>query len=273
MDVTPGMPYTMLLQQFHAAPPGKLYCLHGSNDVFRLSLTAAAHVLLGGVPMTLIDGTNRFDLYYLVEFARRFAEQQVRETHVQPMDPGDLLQNIFVARAFTCYQMEATITERLSAFVRKKGSPVVIIFGLLDTFYDDQAPLFEVKASLQRIIAALRRLKEERTSVLLASKDTRLASPERNALLPSLLMAMDRTYAVEEREGIVRITQEAAAGITPHNAQSRTGHAHAVVPLRPTQGGLYGKNSSDIHHGAPARDGKLGKIQARTSTGRPGGVR
>jgi len=104
--------------------------------------------------------------------------------------------------------MEATITERLLAFVRKRGSPVVIIFGLLDTFYDDQAPLFEVKASLQRVIEALQRLKQEHVSVLLASMDMQPASPGRNALLPHLLTAMDKIYRVENREGTVRIEDE-----------------------------------------------------------------
>lgn len=210
MGATSLIPYTMLVQQFRAAPPGKLYCLHGSSDVFRLSLSAAAHVLLKGVPMTLVDGTNRFDAYYIAEFARRVSSQPASERHVEP---DELLRNIFVSRAFTCYQMEATITERLLAFVRKKASPVVIVFGLLDTFYDEQAPLFEVKASLQRVIEALRRLKQEHVSVLLASMDVRPVSPGRNALLPHLLSAMDRTYHVEEREGVVRIEDTLSKGI------------------------------------------------------------
>ncbi len=208
MNTTSLVPYSTLVQQFRAAPPGKLYCLHGSPDVFRLSLSAAAHVLLGGVPMTLVDGTNRFDVYYIAEFARRFAAQQTPGPGERAVEPDDLLRNIYIARAFTCYQMEATITERLAEFVRKKGSPVVIIFGLLDTFYDDQAPLFEVKAGLQRVLAALRQLKEDHVSVLLASVDVRPAAPERNALLPALLAAMDQVYRVEEREGSLRIERE-----------------------------------------------------------------
>jgi hypothetical protein len=200
------VPYTALVQQFSAAPPGKLYCLHGSNDVFRLSLFAAAHALLGGVPMTLVDGTNRFDLYYLAEFARKFASRQENGRRVTP---EDMLQNIFVSRAFTCYQMEALITERLPVFVRRKRSPMVMIFGLLDTFYDEQAPLFEVKASLRRIIAALQALKRENVAVLLASLDVRLASKERSGLFPQLRSAMDRVYAVEENEGRPAIVAEA----------------------------------------------------------------
>jgi hypothetical protein len=199
------VPYAMLVEQFNAAPPGKLYCLHGSNAVFRMSLSAAAHALLHGIPMTLVDGTNRFDVYYLAEFARKFSGRQDAGCRIAP---EQLLQNIFVSRAFTCYQMEALITERLPAFVQQKQSPIVIIFGLLDTFYDEQAPMFEVRSSLQRIIAALHRLKQANVSVLLASLDVKPASKERAGLFPKLTSAMDRVYAVHDDEGRARIVGE-----------------------------------------------------------------
>ncbi len=196
------VPYSTLVQQFKAAPPGKLYCLHGSGSVFRLSLSAAAHVLLGGVPITLVDGTNHFDAYYIAEFARRMASSG-------GPSPDELLNNIFISRAFTCYQMEAVITERLPAFVLKKSSPVAIIFGLLDTFYDEQASLSDVRSGVRRIIGALRQLKQAKISVLLASLDVKPASKERNALFPQVCSVMDEVYAVTDEEGKPRITKKA----------------------------------------------------------------
>lgn len=199
------VPYTTLLRQFNTAPPGKLYCLHGDRSVFRLSLYAASHALLAGVPITLVDGTNRFDAYYIAEFARKVTSRRLAKRRVTP---EQLLESIFISRAFTCYQMEATITERLPAFVQKKHSPVVIIFGLLDTYYDEQAPLFEVKASLQRVIAALHKLKQNNISLLLASLDMKLASNERNALFPKLRLAMDEVYRVVDTDSGQRIVCE-----------------------------------------------------------------
>ena len=239
------VPYTQLVQQFKSAPPGKLYCLHGTGGVFRISLAAAAHVLLGGMPVTLVDGTNRFDVYYLAEFARRHAGAG---PDGRMITPADLLDNIFISRAFTCYQMEAVITERLPVFVRQHGSPVVVIFGLLDTFYDEQAPLFQVKAGLERIVAALRRLREANVAVLLASLDVTLGSKERNGLFPSLMTVMDHVYRVTEEEGSQRILHEQYNG----------------------KEALHGTDRTDIHHGHPAGNGKLGKIPARTAPRRPG---
>ncbi len=181
---------TALVEQFRAAPPGKLYCLHGDNGVFRLSLLAAGHALLNGVPVTLVDGSNRFDLYGLAEFARRSAGGNGA--------PDRVLRNIFVSRAFTCYQMEAVLTERLPAFVRARQSPIVLIFGLLDTFYDEQAPVFEVRNALERILHALRALRDEGVALLLASTDIRPASTARAFLFPRLAGAMDRVYRLTE---------------------------------------------------------------------------
>jgi hypothetical protein len=194
MNSTGLLPYGTLINQFEAAPPGKLFCLHGRDTgVFRLSLYAASHALLRGVPVALVDGTNRFDAYYIAEFARRVTSQHMME---QPVTPEQLLRQIYVARAFTCYQMEATITERLPAFLKRIGAPIAIIFGLLDTFYDEQAPLFEVKASVQRVIAALHQLKADNISVLLASLDVKLESKERNQLFPKVLSTMDHVLEV-----------------------------------------------------------------------------
>jgi hypothetical protein len=174
-----------LIQQFRAAPPGKLFCVHGDKLVFRLSLHAAAHALLNGSTIALVDGTNRFEPYFIAEFARRVSAK-----------PDDLLKRIFIPRSFTCYQMEATITDRLPEFLGKSNSRVVIIFGLLDTYYDEQAPIFEVVGSVKRVIAALQRLKQSNISVLLASRDVRLESKERSRLMPQLLSSMDQVYCV-----------------------------------------------------------------------------
>lgn len=184
---------TTLVHQFEAAPPGKLFCLHGDASVFRLSLHAASHTLLRGLPIALVDGTNRFDAYYIAEVARRVSSRTR-----QRVMPEQLLKHIHVARAFTCYQMEATITERLPVFLKQRGAHVAVIFGLLDTYYDEQAPFFEVQASVTRVIAALQQLKAGNVAVLLASLDMKLASKERNTLFPRVKAAMDHVLEVRD---------------------------------------------------------------------------
>ncbi len=245
------IPYTALVQQFKSAPPGKLYCLHGSGGVFRLSLYAAAHALLNGVPVTLVEGTNRFDVYYIAEFARAVAHQPHNK---QRLPPERLLENIFISRAFTCYQMEATLTERLPVFVQRKHSPIAMIFGLLDTFYDEQAPFFEVQAGLQRIIAALHRLKQDNVSILLASLDMKTASRERNGLFPKLASAMDEVFSVTEHEGAMRILHENFRSLR----EPRRGKDQQRVQTEKENDN--GKDSTNIYAEHPAGNGKLVEV-------------
>lgn len=212
------VPYAAVLRRFQSAPPGKLFCLHGDNSVFRLSLYAASHALLRGVPIALVDGTNRFDAYYIAEFARKVASQRLVKGRVTP---EQLLERIYIARGFTCYQMEATITERLPAFLQRVHAPIAIIFGLLDTFYDEQAPLFEVKVSVQRILSALQKLKQRNIAVLLASNDMKLESKERNALFPTLKSGMDEVFAVTMGESGYRVVHESTVRMEPQRRGER----------------------------------------------------
>jgi len=196
------MPYTTLARQFQSAPPGKLYSLVGTDSsVFRLSLSMASQALLRGVPIAVVDGSNRFDAYMIAEAARQITAGRSGRR----VTPEELLNRIYVARAFTCYQMEATITERLPAFLRRIRAPVAMIFGLLDTFYDDQAPLFEVKASVERVISALHAMKKDDISLLLASKEIKVESKERNGLLPRVHAAMDQVYLLNDGSSLLGV--------------------------------------------------------------------
>ncbi|MGA9119768.1 MAG: hypothetical protein WB699_10420 [Bacteroidota bacterium] len=203
-----AVPYAALVSQFHAEPHGKLYCLHGDALAFRVALSAASQAILRGMTVALVDGANRFDAYFIAEFAR----------HVEMRGgppPGELLNRIFVSRAFTCYQMEAVVTERLPKFLDRTGARVAVLFGPLDTFYDDQAPFFEVKAGVGRMIEALQRLREHQIGVLVASQDVRLASGERSSLFPRFAAAMDGVYTVEQQEGKLLMHAQAAPVMKP----------------------------------------------------------
>ncbi len=209
-----------IVEQFRAAPPGTLYGVHGDSSVFRLALIAAGYTLLQGVPVTLVDGSNRFDLYGLAEFARRTAGGRCT--------PDELLRNIFISRAFTCYQMEAVIAERLRGFVRDRKSTVVLIFGLLDTFYDEQAPLRDVRLGVQRMMQALQGLKRDGVSVLVASTDVGPVPPARRGLLPGVMGGMDKVFDMgkqgrgQKEEGKSLPAAQSAVKAAVHSDKDKT---------------------------------------------------
>jgi len=185
---TSAISFTGLANRF-TKPPGKLYLLYGDPLVFRLSLALASQALASDMSIAVVDGCNRFDAHSIARFARQ-----------RSIDPDVLLNRIFVSRGFTCYQMEAAITSRLFPMLECIDSRVALIFGLLDTFYDEQAPLRETTHMLDRIIAALRSMKSRGISILLACKHWNVIPKERNNLFTTLKTNVDSVYRLEPDE-------------------------------------------------------------------------
>ena len=219
-------------------PPGKLYLLYGDPLVFRMSLAIASQALACNMPIAVVDGCNRFDPHSIAQFARR-----------RKIDPDSLLNRIFVSRGFTCYQMEAAITSRLSPMLQRIDAHVAFIFGLLDTFYDEQAPLREVRQMLDRIVTVLHSMKSQGTSILLTSQEWNVRPEERNQLFATLKTSVDHVYRLEH-----------AASIRPKlffEQQRSLGN---------------GTNRTDVHQYHRERAGKLVEVSPRPAERRPGDV-
>jgi hypothetical protein len=69
-----------------------------------------------------------------------------------------------------------------------------MIFGLLDTFYDEQASFREVQQILQRLLGTLQEIKRGGVSVLLACTEWNVLPKERNQLFTTLKSGMDSIY-------------------------------------------------------------------------------
>lgn len=171
-----------LVQSF-VAPPGKVCLLYGDKLIFQLSLRMAAYAMTQGTSVAVVDGCNRFNVHLLSRFAR--------ERHI---DPNEFLHRIYISRGFTCYQMEQAVSNRLPLFLESIGSNVAMIFGLLDTFYDEQASLREVQQILQRLLGTLQDIKRGGVSVLLACTEWNVQPKERNQLFTTLKTGMDTIY-------------------------------------------------------------------------------
>lgn len=182
--------------RFINPPPGKLYLLYGAHEIFHLSLVVASKILGRHRPIAVVDGANRFDAYYLARILRE-----------QYGNPEPLLNTIYVSRGFTCYQMEAAITQRLPQFLRRMKSKTAMIFGLLDTFYDEQAKFYEVQKSLQRILRKLHEMKKDGISILIASLEMKVLPEERNQLFRTLKSSADQIYRFDVSEEHCQLVQ------------------------------------------------------------------
>ena len=202
MSAIVGLPVSAVsyqnMAQHFAAPPGKAYLLYGEKPVFALSLRMAAYGMVGGSSVAVVDGCNRFDVHFLSRFAR---EHQ--------LNVDNFLHRIFISRGFTCYQMEQAIVNRLPSFLARINSHTAMIFGLLDTFYDQQAPLGEVRQILHRVIAALQEMKVRGVSVLLVSRKLNVLPKERNELFATLQEGVDTIYRLQvDKENIPKLFLE-----------------------------------------------------------------
>jgi len=225
-------PYQTLIQHF-AAPPGKTYLLYGDKPIFLLSLSMAAHGMAQGSSVAVVDGCNRFNVHFLSQFARE-----------RKLNIDDFLHRIFVSRGFTCYQMEQAIVHRLPSFLGTIDSRTAMIFGLLDTFYDQQAPLREVRQILHRVVVTLGEMKAKGISVLLVCRKLNVLPKERSELFTTLQAGVDTIYRLQ---------------------------ADDVPQLFLEKGALSnGTHSANIHEHYRQRDGKLVEVPPWTSQRRPG---
>ena len=225
--------YQALARHF-AAPAGKTYLLYGDKPIFLLSLKMAAYGITGGSSVAVVDGCNRFNVHFLSQFARE-----------RKLNIDDFLHHIFVSRGFTCYQMEQAIVHRLPLFLGTIHSRTAMIFGLLDTFYDQQASLREVRQILGRVVAALQEMKSDGISVLLVCRKLNVLPKERNELFTTLQAGVDTIYRLQADDAGLKLFLE--KGVLDD-----------------------GTNSADLHEHHRQRDRKLVEVPARSSKRRPG---
>ena len=125
------------------AQPGLLVILAPFAASQAMLTFAACLAQLG--PLQVLDGGNRFNAYLVARALRQAGAP----------DMSLVLGRIHVARAFTCYQM-TTMLENTVASPR----PTLVI-DLLDTFYDESAPLPERRRLAQQCVLRLRVLSQQ----------------------------------------------------------------------------------------------------------------
>lgn len=135
-----SLPYTSLLPVDMPLSPclAVIAAAHAAREEM---LALVAHLARRG-SLRVFDGGNRFNAYIVARHLRRLNTPQISEA----------LQNIHLARAFTCYQMTALLEEASAP------SFPTLVLDLLNTFYDESAPLEERRRLAYRCAQQLKRL-------------------------------------------------------------------------------------------------------------------
>ena len=150
---------------------GDFAVLRGSSAVQSLlsSLCVRAQLpyQLGGLETNVlfVDGNNSFRLYDVSTFAQTCE-----------LDPKEVLERIFVSRAFTAYQLTSLVFERLASAIEKYDSKVVILSNLAQLYLDSNVPKKEAQEVFLQLTAYLADFAKKNRVILVATHPPRFRS-------------------------------------------------------------------------------------------------
>lgn len=161
----------------------------GTPSVYKISLVIIKEMLRRMPSIGIVDGANRFDAYHLARLAQAEGEE-----------PNEILGRVFLSRIFTAFQMDGVITRGVDAFLSGNYSGqaerVIVVFGLLDLFYDDEVSVRESEKSFVRMNETFKRLKEKGISILLVSENLIPAREDKRSFQSRLRAMADDIYEV-----------------------------------------------------------------------------
>ena len=156
---------------------GKLIVLYASHAACEESMTLIAELGLRG-PVTILDGGNRYKPYQVAMLIRR-----------KTVDVNTVANRLHSRRAFTCYEMNTLLNTTPSP-----AHPHVIL-DLLNTFYDDHVPAYEVRRLLDSCLKQIERLQLSAPVVVTLAPPL---APERAFLLELVCQKADEVLVKEE---------------------------------------------------------------------------
>ena len=178
-----------------ASDRGQIIGFHGHRGVFALGHYLMAWRLLQEESVVLVDGANIIDIPLILKL-----------TNGLKTNRRQLLERIHLSRAFTVHQLESVIGERLEEALMKYQSRLCFFSGLLDTFYDEEVPLWEATRILNRVAEKLRALANQGYRLIVLAPDPPTPSTKRKNLIPLVTKISDRTFSlVHERDQYILV--------------------------------------------------------------------
>ena len=149
---------------FPGLAAGDFAVFHGSSAILSLSMLLCVRAQLpyqlGGLETNVIfvDGGNTFKLYDVSYIAQ-----------LHKLYPRDVLNRIFISRAFTAYQMTSLIFEWLQTTVEKYSSKLVMISDIARLYLDKDVPMRESVDVFNQLTGYLSKFAEENRIIVVAT--------------------------------------------------------------------------------------------------------
>jgi hypothetical protein len=172
---------------FPGFAPGDFAVLYGSPSVISLTsllcVRAQLPPQLGGLGSNVIfiDGGNTFRLSNIARLAQ-----------LHQLDPRQVLEGIFISRAFTAYQLTSLIMEKLEETIKTCNAKLVVISDIAGFFLDNDVPHEEAERVYSQIVSYLADLAKKHQIVVIATY-LPYESNRRNTLLHEMTCARANT--------------------------------------------------------------------------------
>ncbi len=143
---------------------GNFAVLHGSSTVLPLSMLLCVRAQLpyqlGGLEtnVVFVDGGNTFGLYDVSYIAQ-----------LHELNPKEVLERIFISRAFTAHQMTSLVLDRLQDAVEKCHSKLVVISDIAGLYLDKDVPKREARDVFNQLTVYLSKFAEENRVIVVAT--------------------------------------------------------------------------------------------------------
>jgi Rad51 len=149
---------------FPGFAPGDFAVLYGSPSVISLTsllcIRAQLPAQLGGLGsnVVFIDGGNTFRLYKIARLAQ-----------LHQLNPREVLDRIFISRAFTAYQLTSLILDKLEETIQKYNAKLVVISDIAGFFLDNDIPHEEAQRVYSQIISYLSSFAKKHQIIIIAT--------------------------------------------------------------------------------------------------------
>jgi hypothetical protein len=168
-------------QLFPGFAEGDFAVIDGSSSVISLTslLCVRAQLArqLGGLDSSVIfiDGGNTFRLYQIARLAQ-----------LHQLNPKQVLDNIYISRAFTAYQLTTLIMQKLKVVVQQSAAKLAIISGISEFFLDKDLSDYETQRIFSQVTTYLSNFARENKIILIATNLPH-QNTKRNACLQNLV--------------------------------------------------------------------------------------
>jgi hypothetical protein len=150
MALTHGetLPPLLALRAVPPPPPqARSAIVWGEANVARIAARTAAEAVSHGIVVAVIDAAMAFEVTVIAAYAQ-----------ARRVPPERFLRHIYIARAFTCYQVATLLCDRLDPLLASQQVGLVILLGPCTTFFDENVPFKDAFLLFQRVLRKLETL-------------------------------------------------------------------------------------------------------------------